>query len=244
MGFDEDFKRFAESSAKCKNCEFYDIDNENLRIEASYYGKVAICLNRSSERYKVGHNSIHCEFYKAKGELPEEGKLFDYAECMGPTDRIYRFVDITGTADIWRRMDYGYVTQEHYKRTIPLPVKAWMDQLSVIRKEEKKRRTNMNEKLQDIADYFEPEAQTRQTMKEMAELTQAINKLWRIDNGYYKEKTAENIEALIKNFIKEIGNVEIMIMQLKYIFKCEKEVRACMETVIEELHKKIQEGKA
>ena len=66
MGYNEDFKKFAESRPKCKSCEFYDVDNTNLKIEAEYYGKVAICLKSGSGRYKVGHNSICCEFYNQK----------------------------------------------------------------------------------------------------------------------------------------------------------------------------------
>lgn len=71
MGYNEDFKKFAENCKKCKSCKFYDIDNANLKIEEEYYGKVAICLASGSGRYKVGHNSIYCEFYKSKSENGE-----------------------------------------------------------------------------------------------------------------------------------------------------------------------------
>ena len=71
MSYNDDFKKFAESSMKCKSCEFYDFDNVNLIIEKEYYGKAAICLQSGSGRYKVGHNSICCEFYKVKEKNQE-----------------------------------------------------------------------------------------------------------------------------------------------------------------------------
>ena len=68
MGYNEDFKKIAENHPKCKSCEFYDIDNKILKTQDEYYWKVAICLNFSSGRYKVGHNSICCEFYIPKNQ--------------------------------------------------------------------------------------------------------------------------------------------------------------------------------
>ena len=63
MGYNEDFKRFADKQPKCKTCRFYDVKNKNLIVDDEYRGKIAICVEKSSGRYIVGHNSICCECY-------------------------------------------------------------------------------------------------------------------------------------------------------------------------------------
>lgn len=45
---------------KCKNCTFYDANNPKIK---DYNGKIAICTSPKSERYKIGHYSVCCEFY-------------------------------------------------------------------------------------------------------------------------------------------------------------------------------------
>ena len=81
-------------------------------------------------------------------------------------------------------------------------------------------------KLQVIADTYGYNAQSRQIIEEMAELTQAINKFWRkemkcgnklpitfsADNDYYF------------NLVEEIADVEICIEQIKYLLGCSKMV--------------------
>lgn len=42
----------------------------------------------------------------------------------------------------------------------------------------------MDKRIKEIAAYYGYEAQSRQLIEEMTELTQAINKLWRIDKSY------------------------------------------------------------
>ena len=69
MGYGEDFKKFADNQKKCGSCIYFDIENENLQIDKSYKGKIAICSENHSGRYKVGHNSICCEFYKSNSKL-------------------------------------------------------------------------------------------------------------------------------------------------------------------------------
>lgn len=75
-----------------------------------------------------------------------------------------------------------------------------------------------------IADKYGYEAQSRQAIEEMAELTQAINKLWRkeLDLGQLAmEPTAEL--AASENYLhiaEEIADVEICLSQLKYLLDC------------------------
>lgn len=74
-----------------------------------------------------------------------------------------------------------------------------------------------------IADCYGYEAQSRQLIEEMAELTQAINKLWRKNgNG---QKVYSNHDCL-SNVYEEIADVEIMLAQIKYLLICEDEVEA------------------
>lgn len=68
------------------------------------------------------------------------------------------------------------------------------------------------EKIKLIANRYGYEAQSRQCIEEMAELTQAINKLWR-------KKTyggdSKEISQLRKNVFEELADVSIMICQMK-----------------------------
>ena len=95
-----------------------------------------------------------------------------------------------------------------------------------------------NEAIKKIADTYGYDAQSRQLIEEMAELTQAINKLWRHEQSvkskddYEMEEmliiTDKNIECL-QNIHSELADVEIMITQLKYLMNCEKEVEQIIE---------------
>lgn len=79
----------------------------------------------------------------------------------------------------------------------------------------------MNEKLQQIADYYGYEAQSRQLIEEMAELTQAINKLWRCENGLIDQRVYMLPEVRrsihLDNVVEEIADVEICLEYVKYL---------------------------
>ena len=70
----------------------------------------------------------------------------------------------------------------------------------------------LEEKIRIIAERYGYEPQSRQCIEEMAELTQAINKMWRKQNfgGNSKE-----IAQAHENVLEEIADVLIMIWQLK-----------------------------
>lgn len=75
------------------------------------------------------------------------------------------------------------------------------------------------EKIKKIARYYGYNAQSRQCIEEMAELTQAINKFWR-KRLKYGANTINNvppgtIEEI--NIEEELADVQIMIFQLKYL---------------------------
>lgn len=70
------------------------------------------------------------------------------------------------------------------------------------------------QKIQYIADHYGYEPQSRQLIEEMAELTVAINKLWR-KHEYYS--TSKELAEAHYNILEEIADTLIMIWQLKYL---------------------------
>ena len=68
-----------------------------------------------------------------------------------------------------------------------------------------------NEAIVKIADTYGYDAQSRQLIEEMAELTQAINKAWRMGNDF------DNLLVQKRNIKEEIADVYIMLEQMKYL---------------------------
>lgn len=81
-------------------------------------------------------------------------------------------------------------------------------------------------KLQVIADTYGYDAQSRQLIEEMAELTQAINKFWRKEMkcGNELPKTFSADNDYYFNLAEEIADVEICLEQIKYLLGCSKMV--------------------
>ena len=63
----------------------------------------------------------------------------------------------------------------------------------------------------EIAEFYGYDAQSRQLIEEMAELTQAINKAWRMGNDF------DNLLVQKRNIKEEIADVMIMLEQMKYL---------------------------
>lgn len=98
----------------------------------------------------------------------------------------------------------------------------------------------MNEKIKQIAEHYGYDTQSRQLTEEMAELTQAINKFWRksLDYGLMPpEKTPFNSRL---NIIEEIADVEIMLVQIKHLLRCEHEVEEVKESKVKRQLKRIE----
>lgn len=74
----------------------------------------------------------------------------------------------------------------------------------------------MRTKIRTIAEHYGYEAQSRQLIEEMAELTQAINKMWRIDNAKCEKVNFDHIEAY-RHIVEEIADVEICLEQIKWL---------------------------
>ena len=83
-------------------------------------------------------------------------------------------------------------------------------------------------KIKKIADAYGYDAQSRQCIEEMAELTQAINKMWRAKNNAVNATTSTEImryDAIFlnkkKNLIEEIADVQIMLWQMAYLLNAD-----------------------
>ena len=83
-------------------------------------------------------------------------------------------------------------------------------------------------KLRRIAEEYGYDAQSRQCIEEMAELTQAINKMWRAKNNAINATTSTEImryDAIFrnkkKNLIEEIADVQIMLWQMAYLLNAD-----------------------
>lgn len=70
------------------------------------------------------------------------------------------------------------------------------------------------QKIKYIADHYGYEPQSRQLIEEMAELTVAINNLWR--KHEYKATSSDVAEAHF-DVLEEIADVEIMITQIEHL---------------------------
>ena len=68
----------------------------------------------------------------------------------------------------------------------------------------------MKENLRTIAEHYGYDAQARQLIEEMAELTVVLNKEWRARVGYISHD-----EEMRKRIIEEIADVEVMLEQIK-----------------------------
>lgn len=76
-----------------------------------------------------------------------------------------------------------------------------------------------NEAIQKIANTYGYDAQSRQCIEEMAELTQAINKFWRNNGESYSDKVEK--VGLKDNLIEEIADVQIMLWQMAYMLNAD-----------------------
>ena len=93
---------------------------------------------------------------------------------------------------------------------------------------------NIAKKIMTIADHYGYDAQSRQCMEEMAELTQAINKFWRVcGNG---QKTEKGIQDCRDNLVEETADV-----QMEYLLLSGQEVNQMIEKKLDRQLKRIEE---
>ena len=91
------------------------------------------------------------------------------------------------------------------------------------------------EKVREIGWHYGYDAQSRQCIEEMAELTQAINKYWRkCGNG---QSTDKSEKECLSNLIEEIADVQIMLEQMKFFLSAGHEVNKIID---EKLDRQIE----
>lgn len=85
-----------------------------------------------------------------------------------------------------------------------------------------------------IAEHYQYLSQSRQLIEEMAELTVAINKWWRLGNDMV------NLPIKRKDVIEEISDVEVVLEQVKYLLCCELEVEKVKREKVERQLKRME----
>ena len=86
-----------------------------------------------------------------------------------------------------------------------------------------------------IADRFGLEPQMRQLIEEMAELTQAISKYFRINGQGQPVSKPMNVE---QNLIEEIADVKLVLDQVIYLMNCADAVQEVMKEKIKRIGEK------
>ena len=79
-------------------------------------------------------------------------------------------------------------------------------------------------KLKSISEFYGYDAQSRQCIEEMAELTQAINKFWRRPlqcGSVRREPHGFSDSEEYQNLVEEIADVQIMLWQLAYLLNAD-----------------------
>lgn len=113
-------------------------------------------------------------------------------------------------------------------------------------------RRMVDERIKQIATVYGYDAQSRQCIEKMAELTKAINKMWRKSflcgfvtleevQAEETEKTKFSDEKEWKDVVEEIADVEIMLEQMKVLLNCTDDVKAVKEQKLERQIKRIRE---
>lgn len=95
-----------------------------------------------------------------------------------------------------------------------------------------------------IAEHYGYDTHGRQLIEEMAELTVAINKLWRVEK-FCDRKNIMDVKGFsypeVKEIIEEIADTEIMLSQIKYLLSCNDEVEQEKERKILRQLERIKE---
>lgn len=88
----------------------------------------------------------------------------------------------------------------------------------------------MQNDIEKIASHYGYEPQSRQLIEEMAELTQAINKVWRIEQKPRLNITDSiTLDVYKENLVEEIADVQIMLWQMLYLLGAQDNVEPIIE---------------
>ena len=89
--------------------------------------------------------------------------------------------------------------------------------------------------LEKVICKYGKKSQQDMAMEEMSELTKALLKLRRAENGQHV------LDMELRAVFEEIADVEIMIEQLKIMFNCESDVESWKEEKLQRLSKRLCE---
>ena len=86
-----------------------------------------------------------------------------------------------------------------------------------------------------IACQYGYDAQSRQCIEEMSELTKAINKFWRkhLDCGKKELSSVDFHNKEYEDIVEEIADVQIMLDQMKMFMDCEDSIYDVIEKKID-----------
>lgn len=102
-------------------------------------------------------------------------------------------------------------------------------------------------KMMTIADHYGYESQSRQLIEEMAELTKAINKAWRVVTmSKPQELTQEFVDKSVQcrnDVIEELADVEIMLEQMKYLMDCRVDVASVIKKKLDRQLERIADDR-
>lgn len=97
----------------------------------------------------------------------------------------------------------------------------------------------MNEDLEHIAEHYGFYSQSHMLIEEMAELAQALNKLYRAQGKGQPIKESKKDTFL--HLYEELADVEICIEQVVHLLECRDSVDAWKEVKIQRQLKRIEE---
>lgn len=93
----------------------------------------------------------------------------------------------------------------------------------------------LEEKIEFIANHYGYDAQSRQCIEEMAELTQAINKWWRVCG--HGQNTEKSNQECMDNLVEEMADVQIMLWQMEYLLLSAQEVN---QMITQKLNRQLE----
>lgn len=95
--------------------------------------------------------------------------------------------------------------------------------------------------LKIISKFYGYDAHSRQAIEEMAELTQAINKKWRVETsqGYAVSKTAKETKWN-DHIAEEIADVYICLKQMEMLLNIEEDVKGYVDMKIDRTLKRME----
>lgn len=103
------------------------------------------------------------------------------------------------------------------------------------------------QKIRHIANHYGFESQSRQLMEECGELTQAVNKMWRVKKhcACISRKTLQECEVE-NNLVGEIADISIMIAQMQELLgignaRIAEEIEFKLDREIERIKKEQEE---